>query len=74
MMTIETIRVRNPKGSGWLIVEFQGFVEFKGESRIGARIKLGDTAPYLVHAENIHPDDYKLLVEHFEKSKNQDTT
>jgi hypothetical protein len=66
-MTIETIRVKDPEGPGWLIVEFQGFITSPSRPGVGALIKVGDTMPQPVEPEYIHPDDYKLLLERYKE-------
>ncbi len=67
----EIVRIRNSKG-GWLPVRFLGF----GEGQVPGRTVQGiivqiedDTFPTPIETENVHPDDFRRLVDHFAKSK-----
>lgn len=70
-MTIKTIRVKNPEGPGWITVNFQGVakITIRDISEIGAVIQIEGHMPQAIGSDLIHPEDYKLLIEHFGEDK-----
>jgi hypothetical protein len=69
-MMSETIRIRSQ--GGWLTVRFLNFgeIQVSGRTVQGVIIQVDDnTFPNAVEAKDVHPDDFKSLVNRFAKGK-----